>query len=126
MNSITKLRGRVAYGNQIGRNIGFPTANISLPLSFAEPFGVYLAKAYLYGKRYNALVSIGKRPTIREGQPPNAECFLLDFSDDIYGQEIELELIEFLRSEVKFNSIEELKEQITHDLKQAQQLFQNY
>lgn len=126
MNSITKLRGKVEYGNQIGRDIGFPTANISLPLSFAQPFGVYLAKAYLKGQEYNALVSIGSRPTICEGQSPNAECFLLDFSGDIYGQVIELDLIQFLRSEVKFNSIEELKEQITQDLKQAHQIISKY
>ena len=109
------LTGTVVKGRQLGRTIGIPTANILLPPELAIPkLGVYACKADVDGKLYAAVTNIGSRPTV-DGHQVRAESWLLDFEGDLYGKRLTLAFHHFLRPEQKFDSLEELKEQILQD-----------
>ena len=109
------LSGIVTEGKQLGRKLGFPTANLPLPEGVLIPKrGVYATKVTVDGKTYAAVTNIGTRPTVN-GQGVNAECHLLDFDGDLYGKEITVAFYAFLRPEQKFDSLEELKAQIAAD-----------
>ena len=112
LNSNFILEGTVIKGAQLGRTIGFPTANLCYPEDIVKiPFGVYQAK--WNGK--NALLNWGIKPTVHNTQEPVAEVHILDFSGDLYGQNIKIEVLNKIRDERKFNSLVELKEQIKKD-----------
>ncbi len=121
------LNGTVVKGNQIGRTIGFPTANIHVP----EPYklipkqGVYIVKGKIAGKTYQGLLNIGNRPTIEEknNEKPTIEAYFLNTSDNLYDQKAEITFIERLRDEKKYNSLEELSNQLKKDEQMAQQYF---
>lgn len=111
------LSGIVTEGKQLGRKLGFPTANLPLLDGVLIPkFGVYATKVTVDGKTYPAVTNIGTRPTVN-GQGVNAECHLLDFTGDLYGKEITVAFYDFLRPEQKFDSLEALKAQIAADTK---------
>ena len=111
------LSGIVTAGKQLGRKLGFPTANLPLPDGVLIPkFGVYATKVTVEGKTYPAVTNIGTRPTVN-GKGVNAECHLLDFTGDLYGKEITVAFYDFLRPEQKFDSLEALKAQIAADTK---------
>lgn len=107
--------GTVVKGKQLGRTMGFPTANI-IPESskLLPPNGVYSTDTIIGGEAYKSISNIGTRPTVESG-PGNIESHLLDFDRDIYGQQIIVRFYEYKRPERKFGSIEELKAQITLD-----------
>lgn len=110
------ITGTVEKGNQIGRTIGFPTANIIPNKNLMLPhFGVYAVNVYINNKKYYGITNIGQRPTIGENLIVNAETYIFDFYDDIYGEKICLELKNFIRGEMKFESLDELKKQIEID-----------
>lgn len=115
------IKGNVIEGNKIGRTIGFPTANITYPENIVEiPFGVYKCNVNVDNKIYSGLLNYGIKPTIKENKKkPIAEVHIIDFSENIYGQDIKIFIQKRLRQEKKFNSIEELKLQIKEDLKQC-------
>jgi riboflavin kinase/FMN adenylyltransferase len=118
------IEGQVVKGDGRGREIGFATANLDTKGLILPPNGVYAAYAQLNGKTLKALLNIGIRPTIKKSTPSlQVETHLLDFNDDIYGEIIEIEFISRLRNEIMFNSIEELKKQITSDIEHAKTLF---
>ena len=118
------IEGKVQYGNQIGRTIGFPTANIELnPKILLPKNGVYAVKTYVDGKEYIGILNIGRRPTVKKGTALTAEVNIFDFDQDIYGKEIRSEFYYFLRDEVKFDSLEELKAQLEYDENRTRQLF---
>ena len=118
------IQGNIVRGDGRGRELGFPTANLATCGLALPPNGVYAAHARLGLTTYRAVLNIGFRPTIPEPNPkPQVEAHLLDFDDDIYGQLIELELIEWLRDEQRFSSADELAMQIKHDIKNARSLF---
>lgn len=113
-----KLHGTVVGGYQKGREIGFPTANISLSEKYKLiPLkGVYAVKARTGGKEFNGMMNIGCRPTFHEDcEEQVLEVHLLDYSGDLYDEEIEVEFVERIRDEKKFGSLELLKEQIEKD-----------
>ena len=117
------LTGEVLSGKQLGRTIGIPTANLVFPAGVIVPkFGVYACKVGFDGKAYSAVTNIGTRPTV-EGEGVNAEVHLLDFDGDLYGKEITVAFCKFLRPEQKFDSLEELKEQIDDDISQVRKAF---
>lgn len=119
-----ELQGQVVSGQQLGRTIGFPTANLTLPPETVCPrYGVYACLAMVEGERYPAVVNIGTRPTVG-GERVNAEAHLLDFAGDLYGKEISLLFHKFLRPEKKFNSLEELKEEIGKNTAQTRKIFE--
>jgi len=116
------LTGEVISGRHIGRTIGVPTANILIPHDLIVPkFGVYACRAWVGDKDYVAVTNIGTRPTV-DGQGVTVEPWILDFDGDLYGKEITLEFYAFLRPERKFDSLEELKDQIQKDARQARNL----
>ncbi len=117
------LTGQVIHGRALGRRLGIPTANLTLPGGLAIPkFGVYVCKALVEGKAYPAVTNIGVRPTVG-GETVTVEPWILDYSGDLYGREITLELHYFLRPERKFPSLEELKEEICRNGEQTRAFF---
>lgn len=116
------IHGTVVHGNHIGDPIlGFPTANLlPPPQKHLPPFGVYVAQVLIQGKMYGGVTNIGKKPTIKEKdgkehRPVGVETFIFDYDGDLYGQEIEVGLLHFIRPERKMRGLEELKAQITRD-----------
>jgi riboflavin kinase/FMN adenylyltransferase len=114
------IRGVVSHGDQRGRTIGFPTANVSLGRHLEPCRGVYAVVATLPdGTQVPGVANIGRRPTVNEGPESRVEAHLFDWSGDIYGQEIAVALHGFLRTERKFGSFPELKTQIELDAELA-------
>ena len=118
------LRGSVEYGEGRGRSIGIPTANLSIEKERAVPgAGVYACFVTVNGKQYQAVSNVGVRPTFEtELAAPRVEAHILDFEDDIYGQEIELAFLAHLRDEKKFPSVDSLVIQINTDISLAREI----
>lgn len=117
-----ELRGTVIQGDQRGRTIGFPTANVILPDDMARPANGVYACWYLTpdGVRHPAAVNVGVRPTFYESaESAVLEAHLLDFDADLYGQEARVQFHHFLRSERRFNGIDELRDQLDIDVVEA-------
>lgn len=111
------ISGRIVHGRQIGRTLDFPTVNQLFSEGQLLPrFGVYASSVLIDGRHYESVTNIGVKPTIEGERSPLAETHIIDFSGDLYGRELNVELRGFIRSEVKFNSLEELKEQISRDI----------
>lgn len=110
------IYGRVIKGNQLGRKLGFKTANIGMKNRIRPKFGVYQGIAVIDGKRYNSAINIGKRPTLEGDSREFLEAHILGFDQDIYGKKIKIELVKFIREEKKFENLDFLKEQIKKDI----------
>jgi riboflavin kinase/FMN adenylyltransferase len=118
------LAGKTIAGDKLGRKIGFPTANLDTTGLALPPTGVYAVHALVRGKRHRAVLNIGTRPTLNNPNPPiRVEAHLLDFTGDLYGQELEIVFAEKLREEQKFPSLDELKAQIARDIEHAKNIF---
>jgi riboflavin kinase/FMN adenylyltransferase len=118
------LAGRVTRGDELGRQLGFPTANLETTGLALPPAGVYAVHAELGGNAYRAVLNLGYRPTLGNPKPElRVEAHLLDFEGDLYGQELEIVFVEKLRDEKKFASLEELREQIARDVQEARERF---
>lgn len=111
------VSGVVEYGKQLGRTIGVPTVNI-VPEEgkLLPPNGVYYSDVRLEGKTYHGMTNIGVKPTVKGDGVLNVETYLYDYEGDAYGAEIEVALLSFRRSEMKFKSVEELKRQMHADI----------
>ena len=116
------ILGTVVGGDNLGKKIGFPTANLSAHNEQFPPDGVYFAEASLDGTVHPGLINLGTRPTVAEKAERVLEIYLLDFDSDIYGKELEVRFIRFLRSEKKFENIDALVRQINVDVDQAREL----
>ena len=113
------LHGRVTSGTGRGLELGFPTANLNIDPKQALPTeGVYATWAYLDDKAYPSMTNIGKRPTFA-GNELTVEVYILDYHNNLYGHNLKIDIIERLRDEKQFDSIEALKSQITEDIKQG-------
>jgi riboflavin kinase/FMN adenylyltransferase len=111
------ISSRVIQGEHLGQKLGFPTANLDPAGLALPPNGVYAALAYVKGRAYRAALNIGFRPTLAlKSKIVHVEAHLLDFSDNLYGQELEIQIAEKLRDERKFSSKTDLKRQITDDI----------
>jgi riboflavin kinase/FMN adenylyltransferase len=112
------VSGTVVHGNQNGRKIGFPTANMLLNADnkFIPQLGVYLCEVHITAGTYYGLTNMGYRPTLNKDEGIHIETHILDFDGDIYGQGICIKFMEKIRSEKRFNSFDELKNQIAADL----------
>lgn len=122
------IRGKVVPGDGRGKTIGFPTANLQLLESYTVPMdGVYLVSVELAQGRYYGLMNIGYRPTFDDPTPrKQLEVYLLDLNEDLYGQELKVEFLRFLRKEQKFNSLEELVNQLRQDEKTARDWIEQF
>lgn len=119
------ITGIVEHGNSIGHKKLYPTANLVPPKEKHLPkYGVYVTRVLVDGKTYGGLTNIGKKPTIEGENPTGVETYLYDFQGDLYGKEIRVELLDFVRPEMKFSSIEELKEQLDYDVKTCRMMYE--
>ena len=121
------IKGKVVTGHQIGRTIGFPTANIET-LDFEKMIpseGVYVVNTLIDGNLFYGILNIGNRPTIHKHGEKTIEVHLFDFKDNIYDKTLTVNFLHFLRGEKKMNSLEELKDQISKDKSQAIKLIYN-
>jgi riboflavin kinase/FMN adenylyltransferase len=117
------ILGAVTRGDQLGKKIGFPTANLSAHSEQFPPNGVYLAEAWFEGVLYHGVVNLGYRPTVTASKSQRLlEIHLLDFERDIYGEDLEVRFVRYLRPERKFDSVEALAQQIDVDVRQAREL----
>jgi len=117
------IRGEVAHGDQRGRTIGFPTANIQLGRHLEPARGVYAVTIRLPdGSVKPGAANIGRRPTVNAGTESRLEVNIFDFAGDLYGQELAVALHAYLRPEQKFSGLDELKAQIAVDAAQARQM----
>ncbi len=115
------LQGVVVAGKRIGRNLGFPTINIQTtdPMKLIPASGVYLSQTYVDGKKYYCLTNVGYAPTLKNNTERQVECYLLNFSGDLYGKLIRIEYLHRIRNEMKFQSKEELAKAISKDKEYA-------
>ena len=109
-----EIEGVVEQGDQRGRTIGFPTANVALGEHLRPRFGVYAVRALIDSSWRNGVANLGRRPTIGKLQE-NFEVHVFDFDGDLYGQTLRVALIDFIRPEMKFSGLEQLKAQIAAD-----------
>ncbi len=111
------ILGNVVHGKEIGRKIGFPTINL-LPSTqkLLPPFGVYYAHVKFKGEEYKGICNIGYKPTVTEEKVCGIETHLFDFHGDLYGAQVELYLEHFHRPEQKFESLEDLQQQLAVDI----------
>lgn len=121
-----EMTGRVVKGEQRGRTLGFPTANLSVSPEYVVPkTGVYAVKVKYNGKIYNGILNLGYKPTFHEQLPePTIEVHIFDFHQNIYGEQLTIEWRKRLRDEKKFSSVDDLIKQIHEDKKAAETYFQ--
>jgi riboflavin kinase/FMN adenylyltransferase len=115
------VEGRVEQGDKRGRTIGFPTANVSLEGYLEPALGVYAVRVEIAGKVYNGVANFGRRPTF-DKKDVLLEVHIFDFKGDIYGQQIVVSLVHYLRPEMKFSGLDALKAQIGKDSETARSL----
>jgi riboflavin kinase/FMN adenylyltransferase len=114
------LLGKVTHGEHRGTGIGFPTVNLTVDAKMAlPPDGVYATRAYIGEEEFQAMTNIGRRPTFGDNKERTIESFILNYNQEIYGKELKIEIIQRLRDEKHFDSIEELKQQIAEDVKRG-------
>ena len=108
--------GTVVEGQKLGRQLGFPTANVAVENEQLPPLGVYAAETLIQDEWLPAVANLGRRPTVAEDADPTLEVHIPDWSGDLYGQDIEVRFTRFLRPEMKFDGLEALKAQIRRDI----------
>lgn len=120
------IQGTVEKGNQLGRTINFPTANLAINEDYKliPKIGVYAVEIYYKNQKYFGMMNIGMRPTIN-GVNKTIEVHVFDFNKNIYGEKLTIEFVKKIREEQKFESFEQLKEQLERDKKTTINLFRN-
>ncbi len=117
------LSGVVLPGAQLGRKLGFPTANLGLNNELLPPNGVYVVRVNVSGQSLNGVANLGTRPTIGDNPKRVLEVHILDFAGDLYGQKIDVQFLEFLRPEIPFQNVDALKIQISKDVNATREWF---
>ena len=116
------ISGKVAHGAQIGRTIGFPTANIGIKRRLSPVLGVYSVHIEHRSKTYTGVCNVGRRPTLG-GSKTLLEVFVFDFDQEIYGENVNVIFRQKCRNEIKFGSFDELKKQIEKDVEKSRGFF---
>lgn len=116
--------GKVISGRKIGREIGYPTANLDVDRGYRliETSGVYATYVDLEGKEYKSMTYIGKRPTIDDSLEDTIEVYLMDFDGDLYGKEVKVRFVKRMRGEMKFDSLDMLRQQLVADEKNVREI----
>ena len=115
-----RVNGIISKGAGLGRKLGFPTANIDVPEnSYLMLEGVYKTNIYIEENKYIGVTNVGKNPTVNTQAKPRIETFILDFDEEIYGKKITVEFLSFIRGEKKFNSIDDLVEEIKRNIEKV-------
>lgn len=114
--------GTIVHGRQLGRTIGMPTVNLTPPQEkLLPPNGVYYSYVILDGRKYNGITNIGTKPTVNDQPVMGVETYLYDFDENVYGKEIEVYLLKFKRPEMRFESVDALKTQMSNDIDAGRQ-----
>ncbi len=108
--------GTVVEGRKLGRQLGFPTANVDVENEQLPPLGVYAVQARIDSVWLPGVANLGRRPTVADNAEPSLEVHLLDWSGDVYGKDMEVRFTRLLRPEMKFSGLDELKAQIQRDI----------
>lgn len=116
------IEGTVVHGRQLGRRLGFPTANLAVPDALVARDGVYLSEAEVDGQLYGAMSNLGRNPSVG-GTERRLESYLFGFEGELYGRLLRIRLLRRLREERKFASVEELQRQIEADRREAEAFF---
>ena len=118
------IEGKVEYGNQLGRDLGYPTANIHLRDRVTPVHGIFAVRVGLGEGEcsWPGVASLGTRPTVNEVAEPLLEVHLFDFEGDLYGQRMAVEFVAKLREEMKFDGLDALKQQMRHDERSAREI----
>lgn len=116
-----KILGKIVRGRGRGKQLGFPTANIAVQGKVPVAYGVYACWATVQGKRLRAAVSVGVNEMFG-AKAPTVEAHLLDFSGDIYGENVEIEFVKRLRAIKRFDTVNALQEQIKKDVEEVKKL----
>lgn len=118
------VAGTVEHGKKLGRTLGFPTFNVPpAPEKLMPPNGVYVNEVKVEGKWYHAICNVGVKPTVTDSSRMLVESFLFDYNGDAYGENVEIELLEFVRPEKKFEDIQKMKQRIDQDILSGREYF---
>ena len=121
------IKGRVVHGRALGRTIGIPTVNLSVPHDkLLPPKGVYVTHVMIDGNRYTGVTNVGQKPTVSSNHKVNVETHILDYDGDLYGRVLRVSFLAYLRPEQKFASVEELKAQMERDIEKGRHLESGY
>jgi riboflavin kinase/FMN adenylyltransferase len=119
------LQGQVTTGSGRGSGLGFPTANLEIdPKRLLPADGVYATRAHIDGKTYPSVTNIGNNPTFGDNKR-TVETYLLNYQGDLYGRQLKIDIVERLRGEKRFDTVEELKQQMTADVKQGKAILES-
>lgn len=120
------IKSEILHGKKLGRRIGMPTINMILPENkLLPPNGVYVTEVLVEGKKYMGVTNVGCKPTVSDERIVGVETYIDDFSQDLYGEKIVVSFLEFIRPEMKFASVEELKAQMASDIQVARKCYKN-
>lgn len=120
------IKSEILHGKKLGRSIGVPTINMILPEhKLLPPNGVYVTEVLVEGKKYMGVTNVGCKPTVSDERIVGVETYIDDFSQDLYGEKIVVSFLEFIRPEMKFSSIDELKAQMSSDIQVARKYYRN-
>ncbi len=120
------IKSEILHGKKLGRRIGIPTINMILPEhKLLPPNGVYVTEVLVDGKTYMGVTNVGCKPTVSEDRVIGVETYIDDFNQDVYGEKIVVSFLEFIRPEMKFASVEELKKQMNTDIQVARKYYKN-
>ncbi len=118
------LKGEVIHGKALGRTVGKPTANLKVAEGqVLPPDGVYASIGIIEGKRYKAVTNVGRRPSVDDDEKVTIETYFLELNEDLYGKELTLEFLGFIRPTKKFKNLNEVSEQIQKDIEVAYSIF---
>lgn len=121
---VAEIRGVVEHGRRLGRELGFPTANLAVDEALAAEDGVYASLVEIGGVRYRAMSNLGRNPSVG-GQPRHLETHLFGFEGSLYEREVRVVLLRKVRDERRFDTVEELRAQIARDKEQIMNLKMN-
>lgn len=113
------LKGEVVHGKALGRTVGMPTANLRVEGLELPEAGVYATRIKIGEKKYGSVTNVGRRPSVDDEKHITVESFIMDFQKEIYGEQIELEFIKYLRPIQKFENLEQVSNQVKKDIEHA-------
>jgi len=118
------IKGEVVHGKALGRTVGKPTANLKADRDAdIPPSGVYATIGIIDGKRYKAVTNVGTRPSVDNDNRVTIETFFLELNEDLYGKQIILEFLGFIRPTIKFENLAQVSNQIQKDIEVAYSIF---
>jgi riboflavin kinase/FMN adenylyltransferase len=117
------ISGEVVHGRKLGRTLGVPTANVALQVARLATTGVFCVECSIRGRQVNGVANMGFKPSVTSSGEPSLEVYLLDFSDEIYGEQIRVSFLHKLRDEEKLPDLETLKSRMMQDIDNAQRFF---